>query len=61
MSVSIESLLPYRTPVADNSRWAGFSPRPNDIFICTPAKCGTTWTQAIVASLLWPDGDIPEP
>ncbi len=61
MSVSIESLRPYRSPVADNSRWAGFTPRPNDIFICTPAKCGTTWTQTIVASLLWPDGDMPEP
>jgi aryl sulfotransferase len=61
MTVSIESLRPYRSAVADNRRWAGFTPRPDDIFVCTPAKCGTTWTQAIVASLLWPDGDVPGP
>ena len=36
-------------------------PRPGDIFVCTPAKCGTTWMQTIVASLLWPTGDPPGP
>jgi aryl sulfotransferase len=51
----------YRTAVADNGRWAGFTPRPGDAFVCTPAKCGTTWMQTIVASLLWPDGDVPGP
>jgi aryl sulfotransferase len=61
MAVSISSLKPYRSAVADNRRWAGFAPRPGDVFVCTPAKCGTTWMQAIVASLLWPDGDTPEP
>jgi len=29
---------PYRTAVADNRRWAGFTPRPGDVFVCTPAK-----------------------
>jgi aryl sulfotransferase len=33
--------------------------RPGDTFVCTPP--GTTWTQTIVASLLWPDGDAPGP
>lgn len=61
MSTSLESLRPYRSAVADNRRWAGFRPRPDDIFVCTPAKCGTTWTQAILASLLWPDGGVPGP
>jgi aryl sulfotransferase len=61
MTVSIDSLTPYRSAVADNRRWTGFTPRPDDIFVCTPAKCGTTWTQTIVASLLWPDGDVPGP
>jgi len=51
----------YRTAVADNGRWAGFTPCPGDVFVCTPAKCGTTWMQTIVASLLWPDGDVPGP
>jgi aryl sulfotransferase len=58
---SLASLKPYRTAVADNRRWAGFTPRGGDIFVCTPAKCGTTWMQAIVASLLWPDDDAPGP
>src|SRR5207245_5576047 len=61
MPVDISSLRPYRTAVFDNRRWAGFEPRPGDIFVCTPPKCGTTWTQAIVASLLWPDGQAPGP
>jgi aryl sulfotransferase len=49
----------YRSAVMDNARWTGFEPRPDDIFVCTPSKCGTTWMQTIVANLLWPDGDIP--
>jgi aryl sulfotransferase len=61
MSTSTASLRPYRTAVFDNRRWAGFEPRAGDIFVCTPAKCGTTWMQTIVASLLWPDGDAPGP
>lgn len=51
----------YRSAVMDNARWAGFQSRPGDIFVCTPAKCGTTWMQTIVASLLWPDGEFPGP
>jgi len=51
----------YRTAVFDNSRWEGFEPRPDDIFVCTPPKCGTTWTQTICVNLLWPDGDAPGP
>ncbi len=51
----------YENAVMDTARWADFKPRPDDIFVCTPAKCGTTWTQMIVASLLWPDGDLPGP
>ncbi len=51
----------YRNAVMDNGRWAGFEPRPGDIFVCTPSKCGTTWMQVIVANLLWPDGEFPGP
>jgi aryl sulfotransferase len=51
----------YESAVDDTARWDGFTPRPGDVFVCTPAKCGTTWMQAIVASLLWPDGDQPGP
>jgi aryl sulfotransferase len=51
----------YRSAVMDNARWQGFEPRPDDIFVCTPSKCGTTWMQTLVASLLWPDGNLPGP
>jgi aryl sulfotransferase len=45
----------------DSRRWDGFVSRRDDIFITTPAKSGTTWTQGIVSSLLWPNGDAPAP
>lgn len=55
------SMREYRNAVMDNGRWAGFEPRPGDVFVCTPSKCGTTWMQVIVANLLWPDGEFPGP
>jgi len=42
------------------ANWDGFVPRDGDIVIATPAKGGTTWTQAIVAHLLFADG-LPAP
>jgi hypothetical protein len=42
----------YRGHITDSGRWAGFKHRADDIFICTPPKCGTTWTQAICALLV---------
>ncbi len=45
--------------IEDSRRWTGFRHRPDDIFISTPPKSGTTWMQGIVSSLLWPDGDAP--
>jgi aryl sulfotransferase len=61
MPVDVSTLRPYRNAVSDNRRWAPFRPRPGDVFVCTPPKCGTTWTQTIIASLLWPDGRAPGP
>jgi aryl sulfotransferase len=49
----------YQHAVFDSSRWDEFVPRPDDIVITTSMKAGTTWTQGIVASLLWPDGAAP--
>jgi aryl sulfotransferase len=54
-------IVEYRSIVSDNRRWSDFVSRPGDIFVCTPPKCGTTWTQAIVVSLLFPDGNAPGP
>jgi aryl sulfotransferase len=54
-------MRPLKDLVMDNARWEGFEVRADDIFVCTPAKCGTTWMQTIVASLLFPDGNLPGP
>jgi aryl sulfotransferase len=50
----------YRSAITDGTRWASYNHRPGDIFVCASPKCGTTWMQTIVASLLWPDGDFPD-
>ncbi|MEM7404805.1 MAG: sulfotransferase domain-containing protein [Pseudomonadota bacterium] len=46
----------YRSPIVDSMRWDRFTHRPGDVVIATPQKCGTTWMQAIVAHLVFPDG-----
>lgn len=48
------------TVLEDSRRWRSIGLRPDDIVISTPPKCGTTWTQGIVASLLWSGRDLPE-
>ncbi len=52
--------LHYDSSMIESSRWAHYTPRGGDIVICTPPKCGTTWTQAICALLIFgrPDLDI---
>jgi len=51
----------YQNHHMDSERWNHFQTRPDDIIIATSYKAGTTWTQAIVAHLLFPDGDMPAP
>ena len=51
----------YQNHHFDSTRWDYFTPRADDIVIATSYKAGTTWTQAIVAHLLFPDGDLPAP
>ena len=41
------------------SRWEHYHPRNGDVIVATPAKAGTTWTQAIVAMLLHQTTDLP--
>jgi len=58
--------LPERTHVyqnhhMDSRRWDYFTSRPDDIVIATSYKAGTTWTQAILAHLIFPDGKFPAP
>jgi hypothetical protein len=55
------ALKRYRSVVADSARWEGFQFRPGDIVISTPAKCGTTWMQRLVALLVFDGPDLPAP
>ena len=48
----------FSDPVTDSSRWSAFEPRPGDIVVCTPAKSGTTWVQAILALLISGDPEV---
>jgi aryl sulfotransferase len=40
------------TFIADSHRWDGYLPRADDVIVATYPKCGTTWTQQIVALLI---------
>ena len=51
----------YQNHHIDSTRWDGFEHRDQDIVVATSYKSGTTWTQAIVANLLYADGDFPMP
>ncbi len=43
----------YRNHHLDSRRWDKFVPRDDDIVVTTAYKAGTTWTQRIVAALLF--------
>lgn len=42
----------YNGPITKAERWFRFKPKYGDIIICSPAKCGTTWMQAICGMLV---------
>lgn len=50
----------YRGSTTDPLRWVTWSPRKGDILVCTPPKCGTTWTQAMLAMLVNGSSNLPE-
>ncbi len=43
----------YVSTLTDNRIWDRFPLRDGDVIVATPPKCGTTWTQALVLSLLF--------
>jgi aryl sulfotransferase len=62
-----------RSRIFDSARWENFKAHEGDIIVATFPKCGTTWTQRIVAMLLagsaepmpmqipWPDMRLGPP
>ncbi len=52
------ALREYRTWVVDSRYWSGYAPRKDDIVIATAPKCGTTWMQQIVSSLVFGDATV---
>ena len=48
----------YNGPITRGARWNSYRPRAGDIIICSPAKSGTTWTQAICAMLIFGSADL---
>ncbi|MEW9921259.1 sulfotransferase domain-containing protein [Marimonas sp. MJW-29] len=51
----------YKGFLIDSSRWERFLPRPDDVIIATPAKCGTTWVQHLVGMLLMGTTEFGQP
>ncbi|MFK7837394.1 MAG: sulfotransferase domain-containing protein [Sulfitobacter sp.] len=48
----------YLGPLTDNRRWDRVNIRPDDVFVVTPPKSGTTWMQTIVALLFAGDPEV---
>jgi hypothetical protein len=51
----------YETAIFDTRRWDRWVPRPGDVFVCTPAKAGTTWTQMLCALVIHRSTTFPQP
>jgi aryl sulfotransferase len=51
----------YQNYIVDSLRWNFITFRDDDIVIATSGKTGTTWTQGIVANLIFLGRDLPAP
>jgi aryl sulfotransferase len=52
------ALREYRSWTSDSRYWDAYEARPGDIIIATAPKCGTTWAQQIVSSLVFKDAQV---
>ena len=57
---NVTGMKRYVEADADNDRWTNFEFRPDDIVIAAPSKSGTTWTQLLVALLVFDGSDWPD-
>lgn len=48
----------YKSGLTDTDKWNDFVSHEGDIFVCTPAKNGTTWMQTIVTFLLFRSSEL---
>ena len=55
-----EATTAYRGTLTKPENWAGFQPREGDVLLITPAKSGTTWTQSMIAMLLYGTAELPD-
>lgn len=49
----------YRGGITRPERWETWLPNKGDILVCTPTKCGTTWTQTMLAMLAHGGAELP--
>ncbi|MEH6835868.1 MULTISPECIES: sulfotransferase domain-containing protein [Falsihalocynthiibacter] len=48
----------YNSDVSNSDIWSRFDNRPDDVFVCTPPKSGTTWMQSICGMLIFGDPEV---
>jgi len=49
----------YGGGITRPERWETWVPNKGDILVCTPPKCGTTWTQTMLAMLVHGGAELP--
>lgn len=58
LAAPIKPARVYQGTLSDSTKWQRFAPRRNDVIVSTPAKSGTTWTQAILSLLFSGDPEV---
>lgn len=54
------ALKEYHGRLTRPEKWEKWAPNEGDVIVCTPAKCGTTWTQTMIAMLLYGTTELPD-